>query len=220
VRGRLAVAGLLAGLALTTAACGSPAEGDRGPEAATGSAAGTASPNRQGVGSYNAPGVQPIATDPCPAAADALPAPATGRDALPDVRLECIAAEGSTDRVAMARLGGTPTVVNLWASWCTPCVKEMPDLERVHRAAAGKVRFLGVNTDDAVSNARARIVGTGVTYPSVADPDERVRAGIAAPGLPATLLIDAKGRIAHRQFGPVTSDQLTGLIAEHLGVRL
>jgi thiol-disulfide isomerase/thioredoxin len=207
-------------IALAAAACDSPAAGNRVPEDAKGPGSGTAAARSSGIGSYNAPGVQPIRTEPCPAAADALPAPATGRDALPDVQLECIGAEGSTDRVAMARLGGTPTVVNLWASWCSPCVKEMPDLEQVHRAAAGKVRFLGVNTDDAVSNARARIVGTGVTYPSVADPDERVRAAIAAPGLPATLLVDAEGRIVHRQFGPIDAERLTELLREHLGVRL
>jgi thiol-disulfide isomerase/thioredoxin len=211
---------VLTALALGAAACTSATERDRAPADAAATSTGAASPRPKGVGSYNAPGVQAIRTDPCPGAADALPAPVTGRDALPDVQLECIGAAGSADRVAMARLGGTPTVVNLWASWCAPCVEEMPDLEKVHQAAGGKVRFLGVNTDDAVGNARARIVGTQISYPSVADPDKRVLRGLGATAMPATVFLDGAGRIVHRQFGPMTESRLRALITEHLGVRL
>jgi cytochrome c biogenesis protein CcmG/thiol:disulfide interchange protein DsbE len=169
---------------------------------------------------FNAVGLPPIHTDPCPEPADLLAQPAPGgKDYLPDVELECIAEVGSTKTVSLRRLGKLPTVVNLWGSWCVPCRQEMPDLQREYAGLAGKVRLLGVNTDDSAEAARATINQTQISWPSLADPEALVRAHIGQ-FMPATLFVAADGRIVHRKFGRLDRAQFRQLVQDHLGVRL
>jgi len=169
---------------------------------------------------FNAVGLPPIHTDPCPKPADLLAQPAPGgKDYLPDVELECIGEVGSTETVSLRRLGKVPTVVNLWGSWCVPCRQEMPDLQRAYAGLAGKVRLLGVNTDDSPEGARATINQTQITWPSVADPKALVRAHIGQ-FMPATLFVAADGRIVHRKFGRLDRTQFRELVQKHLGVQL
>jgi cytochrome c biogenesis protein CcmG/thiol:disulfide interchange protein DsbE len=171
-------------------------------------------------GAFNAVGLPPIHTDPCPAPGDLLAEPvAGGKDHLPDVELECIGAVGSTATVSLRRIGRVPTVINLWGSWCVPCRQEMPDLQREYAGMAGKVRLLGVNTDDNPEAARATINQTQITWPSVADPGAKVRAHIGQ-FMPATLFVAADGRIVHRKFGRMDRAQLRELVGKHLGVQL
>lgn len=171
--------------------------------------------------SFNAEGLPPIHTDACPTADELLAVPVGGgRDHLPDLELECIGEVGATERVPLRRIGKLPTVVNLWGSWCGPCRQEMPDLQRTYGAMRGKVRLLGINTADSAEGARATINQTQITWPSLADPDSKVRDAVGPPAMPTTLFITADGRIAHRKYGRLDEDQLRELIAEHLGVRL
>jgi thiol-disulfide isomerase/thioredoxin len=158
-----------------------------------------------------------IATDACPAPADLLaPAeePKDGRR-LPDATLPCLGHDGE---VRMRALGKTPTVVNLWGSWCHPCRTEMPEFQKVHVALEGKVRFLGVDTKDFERAARVAIQNAAISYASVFDKDEKVRRALNARSLPATVLVGADGRIKDVHVGALTAAELRALIAEHLGV--
>jgi thiol-disulfide isomerase/thioredoxin len=171
--------------------------------------------------SFNADGLPPIHTDACPAAGDLLPAPATGKDALPDLTLECIGAIGTSDTVELRRLGGVPTVVNLWSTSCDACRHEMPDLQAVYAAAAGKVRIIGVDSKDYAEGARATILNTGVRYPSLADPGEKVRVDVGSIGLPVTLFVSPAGKVVHRRLGAYPDEPaIKADIAEYLGVTL
>ncbi|HVF19862.1 MAG TPA: TlpA disulfide reductase family protein [Mycobacteriales bacterium] len=165
--------------------------------------------------------LRPIATDDCPAAAELLTAEqvaAASGDRLPDVTLPCI---GSDRTVALRAIGGTPTVLNLWASWCLPCKKEMPAFQAVHNVAAGRVRFLGVNVADTSENsARGTIQETGIAYASVRAEGRDLLRALSVPGPPMTLFVDARGSLVHRAVGELTADELRGLIREHLSVDL
>jgi cytochrome c biogenesis protein CcmG/thiol:disulfide interchange protein DsbE len=156
----------------------------------------------------------PIATDPCPGAADLLTAPPPDH-ALPDVELRCLGHDGT---VRMALLGGTPTVLNLWGSWCFPCRTEMPELQRVHKELGAKVRFLGVDTKDFENAARSAIQRAAVSYPSVFDPDERLKRAVNTRSLPTTILVGADGRIKDVHVGELTGAELRAAITKHLGV--
>ncbi|MEP7054652.1 MAG: TlpA disulfide reductase family protein [Actinomycetota bacterium] len=169
---------------------------------------------------FNVAGLPPVHVDRCPSGADLLPAPATGQDLLPDLTLECIGEIGTTETVALRRLGGVPTVVNLWASWCVPCRQEMPDLQQAYAAAGRKVRILGINTKDSAESARATMLSTGVRYANLADPGAKVRAAAGSNFMPTTLFVAADGRVVFRKVGPMTAAQMRQLIAEHLGVTL
>ena len=75
------------------------------------------------------------------------------------------------NRVAsLAALQGKPTVVNFFASWCTPCLLEMPDFERLHQSLGDRVNFLGLNFEEDATQARKVIEQTKVTYPIALDP--------------------------------------------------
>lgn len=154
-----------------------------------------------------------VGTDPCPA--DLLAAPPAGGQRLPDVTLPCI---GTGSAVRMRALGGRPTVVNLWASWCFPCRTEMPEYQKVHRALGATVRFLGVDTKDSQNDARSAIQRAAITYPSVFDPDERIRRAVNARSLPTTVLVGADGLIKNVHVGEQTAAELRAAMTKYLGV--
>jgi len=111
---------------------------------------------------------------------------------------------------------GTPMVVNFWASWCPPCVAEMPDLEAVHQARGDEVAFVGINTQDELATAVDLVEQTGITYDLGQDPDGEMFRDFEVFSMPTTFFVDEDGAIVHRHSGLVTRMQLEDLIDEHL----
>ena len=141
------------------------------------------------------------------------PAGGDGRE-VPDVRFHYFdGSEGS-----LADFAGTPTVINFWASWCAPCVVEMPAFEAVHRELQPQVAFLGLNVGDEPGAARALVERTGVTYPLATDPDSGIFQAFGGIGMPTTVLVDADGIIVTMIGSRLRAQNLRSLIAEHLGV--
>ena len=158
---------------------------------------------------------------PCPAS-DAASAPADqgGSDLmLPDVTLPCL---GGGRPVHMAGLPGKPMVLNLWASWCTPCREELPVLQKFHQRAQGKVGMLGVDFEDTQPDAALQLLArSGVTYPQVADFDKELDQGLGRHPVPMTVLVDADGNVVSALPMQITSaDQLASLVEKSLGVRV
>jgi cytochrome c biogenesis protein CcmG, thiol:disulfide interchange protein DsbE len=152
--------------------------------------------------------------DPCPEQGDR---PAEGAETLPVVTLDCLG--GGELHTGLAP--GMPTVVNLWASWCTPCREELPVMQEFADAAAAKVQVVGVISKDGVPQADSFATDAGVSFPGAFDGEGELMAELGLPGLPATYFLDASGAVVHTETGPVDSlDELEGLVAEHLGVRL
>ncbi len=104
-------------------------------------------------------------------------------------------------------------LVNLWASWCRPCQREMPRLQRAATGTAGRVQFIGVDTLDQPEAARSFLTVTHVTYPQLVDADGAARARIRAVGLPATLVIAADGHVTYRRLGELRDADLTAALA-------
>jgi cytochrome c biogenesis protein CcmG/thiol:disulfide interchange protein DsbE len=152
--------------------------------------------------------------DPCPEQPDV---PAEGAETLPALALDCLGG-GELD---LERAPGTPTVVNLWASWCTPCREELPVMQEFADVAAGEVQVIGVISKDGVPQAESFAGDADVTFPGAFDGDGRLMAELGLPGLPATYFLAADGALVHSETGPVDSlAELEDLVAEHLGVRL
>lgn len=136
---------------------------------------------------------------------------------LPDVELEGFGDEGAHVRVTAFR--GTPLVVNFWATWCAPCVAEMPDFQQVAEETAGQVSFLGVNYRDPDREAAgAFVTELGITYPLAVDPAGEFLTEVGGVGMPTTLFVDAGGLITYRHTGALDIEQLRGLLEEHLQV--
>ncbi|MEO6606044.1 MAG: TlpA disulfide reductase family protein [Aeromicrobium sp.] len=137
--------------------------------------------------------------------------------ALPDVALKCL---GGGTRVKLSGLTGTPTVINLWASWCQPCRKELPLLAKADKEYGDSLRIIGIDFDDAAPDDAIELARTsGVTYPLLVDRDTEVKAPFAVGGLPWTIFVDAEGRMVATERTPFRSyADLTAAIQRHLGV--
>jgi thiol-disulfide isomerase/thioredoxin len=116
---------------------------------------------------------------------------------------------------------GEVVVVNFWASWCPPCIKEAPGLQRVWADDQSRgVQFVGVDVGDNRAAAQAHERRFGVTYPSVEDESGRVllafRGTLTPASRPSTLILDRDGRVAARVLGRVDATTLSDLIDETL----
>lgn len=133
---------------------------------------------------------------------------------LPRKPLPCL---GTGPARAPSAGDGRPTLVNLWASWCRPCLEEMPLLQRAAATSGTRVRFVGIDTEDERDSAAGMLDATGVTYEQYADPGAIVRAATRAPGLPATLVFDARGRLVAKRIGKVDAAWLRTALASARG---
>jgi cytochrome c biogenesis protein CcmG/thiol:disulfide interchange protein DsbE len=127
-------------------------------------------------------------------------------------RLRCL---GPGPAVDVTTLGGSrPVLVNLWASWCDPCRREMPRLERAATLAGDRLMVLGIDTLDSARSATEFLTAVQVTYPQLADPNGQVRAHIGAIGLPVTLLITPSGQVSYRKLGELHPSDLVAVLAK------
>jgi cytochrome c biogenesis protein CcmG/thiol:disulfide interchange protein DsbE len=127
---------------------------------------------------------------------------ATGERVEAPVRdLPRLGAEGTG---SLADHAGKVVVLNVWASWCPPCVSEMPLLQRTHdRIAPQGGMVLGIDTQDATEDALKFLREKDISFPSLRDRDREYGRELGVSGYPETFLIDRKGRIAAVRRGPV-----------------
>jgi thiol-disulfide isomerase/thioredoxin len=143
------------------------------------------------------------------AVAPAFAAAAEGKPEFPTLAVDTI--DGG--RFDLANERGKWVVVNYWATWCSPCIKEIPDLTAFD-AAREDVRVIGLAFEeieradlDAFLNKHP--AGYPIAMVDVYDPPKDFD---VPRGLPTTYLVDPQGRLAERFIGPVTSAQLARAI--------
>jgi cytochrome c biogenesis protein CcmG/thiol:disulfide interchange protein DsbE len=111
---------------------------------------------------------------------------------------------GSDGTGSLADHQGKVVVLNVWASWCPPCVSEMPLLQRTHdRIAPQGGVVLGIDTQDATEDALRFLREKAISFPSLRDRDREYGRELGVSGYPETFLIDRQGRIAAAKRGPV-----------------
>lgn len=112
----------------------------------------------------------------------------------------------SEERVALASFRGRVVLVNAWATWCAPCLQELPAFEAAHRRhrAAGLV-VVGVNVDEgrADDTVQQFVDGMHLGFSIWRDPTNQFAKRFQVRGVPETLLLDREGRIARRWRGPM-----------------
>jgi cytochrome c biogenesis protein CcmG, thiol:disulfide interchange protein DsbE len=112
------------------------------------------------------------------------------------------------DSVSLAQLKGNVVLLNVWATWCIPCRKELPELQALHKQYEPRgLRVVGVSVDETGTDSSVREYAQelGITYSILRDPDQRVYSAFSIVGVPASFLIDREGRIAWMLYGPFTS---------------
>lgn len=130
-------------------------------------------------------------------------------DAGPTV-VEFTAADGTP--TSLADFDGTPVVVNLWATWCAPCLAEMPVFDAAATALAGRVAVIGVNVGDDRAEVDAFADRLGVDYPMFTDPDGLLSAALGVTQLPATAFVAGDGTLLEVHRGAYTADELDDAI--------
>jgi thiol-disulfide isomerase/thioredoxin len=152
------------------------------------------------------------------AAAPAPPAGvvvATRGDMVPVVNVRDL--EGNTVQLPSNFLGRR-LLVNVWASWCSPCIKEMPELQRfAMQQPANGVQVVGIALDDADAVA-SFLKRVAVSYPILLDApgpaDAGVRLGNPKGVLPYSVLISADGRLLKQRIGPFADGEIEAWTAD------
>ena len=145
----------------------------------------------------------------------AAPAPPAGvivakrGDLVPAINVRDLAG----NRIELpAKYAGRPLLVNVWASWCAPCIKEMPELQRfAAQQAANGVQVVGIALDEADA-VHAFLQRVPVSYPILLDTpgpaDAGVRLGNPKGVLPYSVLISADGRLLKQRIGPFDDGEI------------
>ena len=150
-------------------------------------------------------------TDPGPTQEGGIPTggPSSGQH-LPTTTYDRL----DTGRATFSQFAGKPLVVNVWASWCAPCVQEMPAFERVHQDVKGAVTFIGIDSSDNRDDAKALAAKTGVTYDLLYDPTGSFVAATGAVSLPSTFFVDANGKVVAAKTGALDEAGLRSRLQE------
>ena len=133
------------------------------------------------------------------------------------ISVECV--DGSAGAVIQSLRG--PMVLNVWGSWCTSCLDEMPQFVKFYSKAKGKVQLVGVAVEEAApANSQRFIEKHGMTWPNFYDRENKTR-GYFGMGVPVTWFIDAAGKVKYKKIGVVKSEaELIALTNKYLGVKI
>jgi len=119
--------------------------------------------------------------------------------------------------VSLDAYAGRPVVLNLWASWCPPCRREMPVFERAQEALSD-VAFVLVNQGESARQARAFLESEGLNLTDVLlDPSSKLMQTVQSRGLPTTLFYDARGRLVDTHLGEITLPSLKDKVLRRFG---
>lgn len=159
------------------------------------------------------PPAPPAAAAPVPATAPAMAVPPAGSAGPADapLQLRIVTASGAPFDLAAQR--GHWVVLNFWATWCKPCLKEMPALSALAQQRSD-LRLLGLAWDEIDAAGFAAFVRDHpVAYPLAQVDTQAPPPGIEAPlALPATWVIDPHGRVVKRVFGEITPEQILAVV--------
>lgn len=122
-------------------------------------------------------------------------------EAAPDFRLK--ATDGR--EVSFADYHGRPVIVAFWATWCLPCMAEMPELVSFYQKQNGKIALLAVSMDDTFDDAKDYAEHNHLPFPVLYDDKEHVAAGYAVEGIPALFVVDSGGTVRAHHQGLISS---------------
>ena len=133
----------------------------------------------------------------------------------PEFTLPRLDGEGE---LALSSLRGKAVVVNFWASWCVPCKKEAPLLERAWQTYRDRdVVVLGVDSEDFKGDARTFIERYGITYPNVHASSRDVVVDYGLTGYPETFFVSREGKVVAHVSGEIDAADLETGIERALG---
>ena len=107
----------------------------------------------------------------------------------------------TSNSLMLSKYRGKPLIINVWASYCTPCLSEMGSLERLQKRYSKDFNLIGISIDDYPDHAKAFLRKANTTFPHYIDHKLKLENMLGANSIPLTLLIDAQGRVLHKVPG-------------------
>jgi len=115
--------------------------------------------------------------------------------------------QDSDRSISLNQFRGKVVVLNFWASWCPPCVDELPSLMQLQTAMQDKgVVVVGIDIQDRDEAARTFLAEFGHSFPNAPDPAGRIAVDYGVYGVPETFFIDRNGRVRFKQVGALTDE--------------
>lgn len=130
---------------------------------------------------------------------------------LPDFSAACL---GGSD-FTLSEQRGKVTVINLWATWCTPCVQELPNFDRLLREHPADVAVLAVHASPVTTDVEAYLAAFSYTMPFAVDDDGSLGEALNASSvLPQTVIVGPDGLVTYNQVGALSYEKLCELVDE------
>ncbi len=138
-------------------------------------------------------------------------------DPLLDLSLDCL--DGS-ESIKLSMIKG-PAVINVWASWCASCEKELPFLKEFSKINGEEVQFIGIDVEEKSATVGANFAKeNNMSWPHLFDPDGRT-SELFGMGIPVTWFIDRNSKVTYKKIGTIKSlSELKGLVDKYLGVKI
>lgn len=138
-----------------------------------------------------------------------LSAQAQEQAGLPNVQLKDI--QGNVVKLQDLATAGEPLIISFWATWCTPCKKELSNYAELYDdwQKDFKVKVVAISIDDARNTAKVKAYVNGVKWPFqvLLDPNEDMKRSLNFQTVPFTILIDGNGKIIYRHNSYVEGDE-------------
>ena len=120
--------------------------------------------------------------------------------------------------ITLSELQGKPVIINFWATWCGPCVKEMPAFERLKDDFGDKIGIIAGNCGDDAETVKDFVEENGYTFPVVLDEEYSISMLYPTNSIPYTVVLDAEGKVTHISTGALDADTMYERYKEALGV--
>lgn len=117
---------------------------------------------------------------------------------------------------SLSELRGKPVFLNFWATWCPPCVGEMPHFNSVYPRYKDKINFLAISLDDSMQEASAFMQQKGYNFPAGYGNVNDIAGKYEIQGIPTSLLLDANGNVIASKVGAMTEAELEAFLQKAL----
>ncbi len=114
---------------------------------------------------------------------------------------------------SLAEAKGKPTVINFWATWCTPCCQELPYFDQVYNQYGDQIALVAIHSDLVTDDVEAYLANYDYSLPFALDDSGVITAYGGSTMLPQTVILDADGKIVYNKVGSMTYELLDSLVA-------
>ena len=112
-------------------------------------------------------------------------------------------------RFMLYDLRGTPVILNFWATWCPPCVREMPTLQKFYDEHKEQLVVIGINLGEDRKTIEKFIKNLNITFPIILDKDKKIEKSYNLIIRPSTYFIDKNGVVVDKKLGELSREDLS-----------